>query len=227
MRGMGEEAGKAPGDPRGDAAESRRGSAQAASDSGWVTTEVAAAALRVPPRTVRDYVRAGDLEAIPEGEGVRKRWLVSIEAVQEMRERRRAAGYPPRSHRDAAVDEHTVAADASASTVDAAELVAQLQELQYRLGRAEARVELQAVAESTVREERDRLLAELGEEHERAKRLEAELREARQPPPETPRSPDIDEGGHYGTSREEAEESLHKPSEGRERSWWRRFFGFE
>src|SRR5215203_7171404 len=42
------------------------------SESGWVTTEVAAAALHVSPRTVRDYITSGDLEAKSEGEGVTK-----------------------------------------------------------------------------------------------------------------------------------------------------------
>ena len=160
-------------------------------ESGWVTTEVAAAALRVSPRTVRDYVRAGDLLAKSEGEGVRKRWLVSIDAVQEMRSRRQSSGYMPRGRHGTAVGEYRP----GEGVVDAAELVARLQELQYRLGRAEARAELQAVAESTVREERDRLVAQLGEERARARaerdradRLEAELREVRQPAP-GPREP--------------------------------------
>jgi hypothetical protein len=43
--------------------------------------------------------------------------------------------------------------------------------------------------------------------------------------PETPGAYEGHEGEHFGTSPQEAEESLHEPSE--RRSWWRRFFGIE
>jgi hypothetical protein len=66
---MGEE----PTEPRGeDVAPAEDSEAKAAAlpvDSGWVTTEVAAAALRVSPRTVRDYIRSGVLEAKSEVNG--------------------------------------------------------------------------------------------------------------------------------------------------------------
>ena len=56
----------------------------------------------------------------------------------------------------------------------AADLVATVQDLQYRLGRAEARAELTERAESTVRKERYRLVEE-------TERLRGELEEARRP----------------------------------------------
>ena len=40
--------------------------------SGWVTTQVAAEALGVDPRTVRTYISRGILKAKVEGEGVEK-----------------------------------------------------------------------------------------------------------------------------------------------------------
>jgi len=161
------------------------------SSSGYITTEVAAAALRVSPRTVRGYIRAGELEAISEGEGVQKRWLVSIDSVQALREQRQASSVIPQGHRLGSASDVLSEVEA----VNTADLVATVQELHYRLGRAEARVELQALTESTIREERDRLLSQLEQERgrveaerERAKRLRDELEQAR-------------------------------------RSWWRRFFG--
>jgi hypothetical protein len=42
-------------------------------------------------------------------------------------------------------------------------------------------------------------------------------------PPEATGAAESDEDAPYGTSRQEAEDSLHR----RERSWWRRFFGVE
>jgi hypothetical protein len=178
--------------PRGEGAEyTRINTAEGRPSSGYVTTEVAAAALRVSPRTVRGYIRAGELEAISEGEGVQKRWLVSIDSVQALREQRQASGGIPQAHRSAAASD--VLAEAEA--VNTADLVVMVQELQYRLGRAEARVELQAVAESTMREERERLLSQLEEERGR---VEAERERAEQ-------------------QRDELEQAR--------RSWWRRFFG--
>jgi chromosome segregation ATPase len=58
-------------------------------------------------------------------------------------------------------------------------LLATVQQLQYRLGQAEARAELTEKAESTLREEREWLLADLERERERANHLEEELRQAR------------------------------------------------
>jgi hypothetical protein len=178
--------------PSGQDAEARRDNlAEERPGSGYVSTEVAAAALRVSPRTIRGYIRAGELEAISEGEGVQKRWLVSIDSVHALRDQRQASGHTPQGRRVAAASDVLAEVDA----VNAADLVAKVQELQYRLGRAEARVELQALAESTIREERDRLLSQLEEERGRA---EAE--------------------------RERAEQ-LRGELEQARRSWWRRFFG--
>jgi hypothetical protein len=82
------------------AAEPRRPAEEPVSESGWVTTEVAAEALDVSPRTVRDYIANRKLEAKSEGEGVERRWLVSIDSVQAMREARRAAARSPRERRE-------------------------------------------------------------------------------------------------------------------------------
>jgi hypothetical protein len=52
--------------------------------------------------------------------------------------------------------------------VHAAELLDTVQELQYRLGQTESHVELGEKTESTLREEHERLLADLERERERA-----------------------------------------------------------
>lgn len=148
-------------------------------ESGWVTTHVAAAALKRSPRRVREYIRRGKLAAKTEGEGVRKRWLVSVDSLNALldevaRDRGARLGSGPRSHNgrgEARADD--------VATTDPDELLATVQELQYRLGRAEAHAELTERADSTLREERDRLLADLQRERERAERLEEELRRAR------------------------------------------------
>jgi hypothetical protein len=66
-------------------------SAPDAPESEWVTTEVAAAALGVSPRTIRGYIQDEQLKAKSEGEGVTKRWLVSLDGVHALRKERRAS----------------------------------------------------------------------------------------------------------------------------------------
>jgi chromosome segregation ATPase len=81
------------------------------------------------------------------------------------------------------------------------------------------RLELTAQAESTLRETLER-------ERERADRLEAELaslREVRNPLLEPLADPKrVAEGTNKGDAPSEPQE----PVQRRERSWWRRFFGF-
>ena len=158
--------------PRGEgAADAGESVAAASSESGWVTTEVAATALNVSPRTVRDYIRSGDLEAKSEGEGVTKRWLVSIDAVQALRDQRMASGEMPRTRRgDAASD-----ASAASNAVNVAELIAELRNLEHRLGRAEARAELTERTESSLREDLERVREERRRHQEEAERLREEL----------------------------------------------------
>jgi hypothetical protein len=141
-------------------AETRQTSAEPVSESGWVTTEVAGEALSVSPPTIRDYIASGKLEAKSEGEGVERRWLVSIDSVQVMLQARQASERSPRVRR-AEARGGEVAADI------ARDLLLRVQELQYKLGRTEARAELTERAESTLREDLER---------ERVERLEAQRR---------------------------------------------------
>lgn len=53
--------------------------------SGWVITRVTAVALGVAPRTIRDYIRRGELDARSEGEGVQRTWYVSVDSMHELR----------------------------------------------------------------------------------------------------------------------------------------------
>jgi hypothetical protein len=151
------------------AAETRHTSAEPASGSGWVTTEVAAEALSVSPRTVRDYIANSKLEPKPEGEGVERRWLVSIDSVQAMLQTRRASERSPRVRRA----EARGGADAADIMAD---LLFRVQELQYKLGRAEARAELTERAESTLREDLER---EHVEAQRRVEQTRATLEEER------------------------------------------------
>jgi hypothetical protein len=89
------------------------------------------------------------------------------------------------------------------------ELEAEVRELRYLLGRAEARLDMSAQTEFMLREDLQR-------ERERSDKLEAELREAqslRPEPGEQPATP---------TEREGKGET---PPDTERRSWWQRWFG--
>ena len=152
-------------------------------ESGWVTTDVAAAALRRSPRRVREYIRRGLLAAKTEGEGVSKRWLVAIDSLNALlnEDAYTRGTWPdvrPGSTRRRRSDRKGMSADEPA-VVDAAELLDTVQELHYRLGQAEARAELTEKAESTLRESLEREQLRADAERERADRLEETLQHAR------------------------------------------------
>ncbi len=157
------------------AAEPRQEAEESAPEAGWISTEDAAAALGVSPRTVREYIRSGALEAKSEGVGVLKRWLVSEGSVQAMLEQRRPPGELPRSSH-----EPTGGAVPSAEgSADVAEPIAASQDLQYRLGYADARLDLTERAVIVLQAERDRLLEDLERERERTDRERERTEEVR------------------------------------------------
>ena len=215
-----------------------------AEQSGWVTTRVAAQALRIDPRTVRKYIQQGKLEAKVEGEGVEKAYLVSIDSVYALRGRTAERTGPgvgresvPRGAAESTVSEDLVAlvrdltSEVTRRSSEAAELRARLELTEQaessRREALEQRLETERLRREQAEQDRDRLVAE----------LEA-LREARESSDTVPEDPSLthahlipehplerpesDEHTLYGTSAQEAEDSLQRRS-----SWWRRFFGFE
>lgn len=136
--------------------------------SGWVTTKVAAEALGVHPRTIRAYIEQGELEAKSEGEGVQKTYLVAIDSVYALRDRRGLPRQIRGSSREKSMASDVTAADLTDVIRDlTAELVSRSQEA----AELRTRFELTARAESTLREQLER-------ERERADRLEQAQEEA-------------------------------------------------
>ena len=132
-----------------------------AGDSGWVTTQVAAEALGVDPRTVRTYINRGILNAKVEGKGVEKAYSVDVDSLYALRDARKSSGKDPRKVREK-----------SASAEDFAELIRDLttQVVRTSSEAAALRVRLQLTEQAqssleeearALREERDRLRAEL------------------------------------------------------------------
>lgn len=142
--------------------------------SGWVTTEVAAEALKVSPRSVRTFIQRGELVGHMEEDGIKRAYMVSIDSLNSLREERKARG----KLKTSSAEEFPRAEDTSEV---ARELIRRLESKAAEAADLKARLELTELAESTVQQERERLAADLEREKARTDRLEAELAEARRP----------------------------------------------
>jgi hypothetical protein len=207
---MTEEPTEAHGNPPGDTADIDH---EVDAPSGWVTTKQAARSLGVSPRTVRWHIDRGNLEAKPEGEGVRRTWYVSIDSLQAFRNTRQRAADLPRDNRAHA----DIAADIPGNPVR--ELADRLAEEAARAAEYRVRLELTEEAQSSLEEKlaEERLRREQAErERDELRRMledRSEAREAREAASEEPST-----STHAPPT---PETPVERPS------WWRRFFGFE
>ncbi len=192
--------------------------------SGWVTTQQAARSLGISARTVRWHIEKGNLEALLEGEGVRRTWLVSIDSLHAFRNARQHTGDYPQDYRTTAEGADIAASDAGNPI---RELADRLAEEAARAAEYRVRLEITEQAESTSRayleDERRRREQAEHERDELAARLKGlgHEREAL-----TEGSTEAHSGGAVRRARDEAATSESPQGEER-RSWWRRFFGFE
>jgi excisionase family DNA binding protein len=131
----------------------------------FYSVDEAARILRLTPGRIRQMLRAGELEGLSPDKSGERGWKIPMHAVHD-RDR------PARIERSL---------EAPESPESAAELFQLVQELRYQLGLSRGRLELEELTQSTLREERDRLLAERDRERERAEQLQAELDRARLP----------------------------------------------
>ena len=135
--------------------------------SGWVSTQVAAEALGVDPRTVRTYIGRGILKAKVEGEGVEKAYSVNIDSLYTLRDARKSAGKGPRKTRGDSADAENLSGlirDLTAQIVETSTEAARLRAQLQLTEQTQSSLEEEA---QTLRDERDRLRAEL--EAERSK----------------------------------------------------------
>jgi hypothetical protein len=115
----------------------------------FYTAAEAAKVLSITPRRARALAQEGKIE----GQRAEAGWMLFRHSVHSFRDARRAPEAPERPQ-------------------DAREWIERAQDLQRQLGRLEGRLEIEAVARSTLEEQLQR-------ERERADRLEEELRERR------------------------------------------------
>jgi hypothetical protein len=131
--------------------------------SGWVTTEVAARAVRVSPRTIRRLIDRGALEARAEGEGVRRKWFVAVDSLHALRMAQLEEGEGPRIVREEDLG------DSLADVIR--DMSARLEDRTAEAVEMRTRLELTERTRSTMEEE----AARLSEENERLRsELEAE-----------------------------------------------------
>jgi len=149
--------------------------------SGWVNTDVAAEALGVSSRSVRNYILNGALVARKEKEGISERYVVSVDSLYALRDRRKLEGKFQGNRRRAS-------SHSEATSEGATELVREtaVDILRETLGSLEShiaqnaelrsRLELTERAESTLREELERERQQHREDvqRERSERLEAQ-----------------------------------------------------
>jgi excisionase family DNA binding protein len=128
--------------------------------NGTYSTAQAARILRVNDRTIRKMLDRGELDGEREESGAWRVFQTSVHARLEERRRRE-------------IEEGREESQEGLERLR--ELDVEVRDLSYRLGRSEARVELTEKAESTMRAERELLIAALERERERTDRLQAEL----------------------------------------------------
>jgi excisionase family DNA binding protein len=182
--------------------------------SGRTTTKQAAKALGVSRRMVQEYVRRGELDALAEGEGVNKRYYVSIDSLHRLRERRRREAKDTPDLVDVSPDSgYARDSEEGIGTV----LRGTIERLEARAAEAaelRARLELTTQAESTLQEALER-------ERERADRAEEELQELRTRLEAFSVTRDASETGVVSSDGKTSSDA-HQPA--RQRSWLYRFF---
>ena len=151
---------------------SRPGDADLSSESGWVKTDLAAKAVRVSPRTIRRYIDQGKLEAKPQGEGVRREWLVSVDSLHALRASRTI------EEEVSDVDRGVEFADSIADVLR--EMSARLESRAEEAAELRVRLELTERAQSTLEDERRQVLQELEEERRRREEAERQSEDLRQ-----------------------------------------------
>ncbi len=177
-----------------------------------MNTDVAAEALGVTARTVRNLIAHGDLVARKEVEGINERYVVSVDSLHALRDRRKSEGKlrgkdRRGSSRSEAITEGTAEAVRGTAVDMLRETLASLETHIAQNAELRARLQLTERAESTLREELER---------ERRRRLDDVERE---------RAERLDTRQRAEQLREEAERLREELEEERSKGFWRRLFG--
>jgi hypothetical protein len=188
------------------------------SEQGWVTTDVAAKAVRVSPRTIRRYIDQGKLQAKPQGEGVRREWLVSVDSLHALRASRT-------NERDVPdVSPGVEPVDSIADVVR--EMSARLESRAEEAAELRVRLELTERAQSTLEDERRQAVQELEQERRRREEAEQEREDLRRELQALKEARESSQTADEESQSDEPRSATGETQEGAERRpWWRRVFG--
>jgi hypothetical protein len=198
---------------------------QSAGGSGWTTTDTAARALGVSPRSVRRFIDRGELEGRKVKEGIVESWEVSINSLYSLRKKRAVEGQiGGRDRRD--VPRESGRRQPSADLADLADLIRDLTSETIRhsseAAGLRARLELteqaQSTLESVLAEERRRR-EESERKQEQAERERDDLRRQLEALQE---APGVAETATGAADRGDAPQEQQEPAQ--RRSWLYRFF---
>ena len=192
----------------------RKQSGNNGGNSGYVTTSVAAEALDVSVRTVRNYLRDGVLQGKKEEEGITERYLVAVDSLQKLRDQRQRERKNRRSYRP-------VADQGQEAGQLVREFAARMQEQAMEIGALRTRLELTERAESSLREdlERERRQRQEDVQRERAERLEAQRRV------EELAREHVQLEEEHSRVEQEAQQLREKLEAERSKGFWARLFG--
>lgn len=207
----------------------RKNEGRSEGSSGWVNTDVAAEALGVSARTVRNYILDDALKARKEKEGINERYVVSVDSLYALRDRRkqegklqgqrrRTSGQAEPTAEGAAEMVRRTAVDILRETLTSLEMhMSQNAELRVRL-------ELTERAESTLREELERERQERLEAQGRAGSLEREHSETQKRVLQlTEEHTELEE--EHARLQSEAERLRDELEAERSKGFWARLFG--
>jgi hypothetical protein len=197
--------------------------------SGWVNTDVAAEALDVSARSVRNYILDGALVARKEKEGINERYVVSVDSLHALRDQRKQEGKPQgRRRRASRQSEATAEGAAELVRKTAVDMMREtLTSLEMHMGQnAELRVRLELTesAESTLREELERERQERLEAQRQAGSLEQERSETQRRAAQLTQEHDRLEEEH-SRLQSEAEQLRDELEAERSKGFWARLFG--
>jgi chromosome segregation ATPase len=197
--------------------------------SGWVNTDVAAEALGVSARSVRNYILHGALVARKEKEGINERYVVSVDSLHALRDRRKQEGKLQAGSRRASRQSEAAGKEAAemvkATAVDMLrETLTSLEMHMSQNAELRVRLELTERAESTLREELERERQERLEAKKRAGSLEQERSETQQRVAKlTEEHAQLEE--EHSRLQSEAERVRDELEAERSKGFWARLFG--
>ena len=192
--------------------------------SGWATTKQAAKALGVSRRSVQGYVGRGLLEAREEGEGVNRRFLISIGSLNSLADRRRREADDTADFADTSPESGKPASSFANTDEGLRHLIERLEARTAEATELRIRLELTERAQSTLEEE----LEEANMRLEEAEQELAELRRRDDDASALSEDPQVAaEEPERAAPRPAAEATQEGAEQPRRRSWWREFFGFD